>query len=59
MKTKTILSTLGVTMAVGGAALFAGGLMQSPSWKKVYKKKATKALKTMEGMLDDVQDLLK
>ncbi|MBQ5968498.1 MAG: hypothetical protein IKN72_08810 [Clostridia bacterium] len=59
MKTKMILGSLGVTMAVGGAALLARGAMQSPSWKKAYKKKAGKAIKAMEGMLDDVQDLLK
>lgn len=59
MKTKMILSGLGATMAIGGAALVARGMMQSPSLKKVYKKKAAKALKSVEGMLDDVQDLLK
>ena len=59
MKTKTILGGIGVTMALGSAALFVSSAMQTPSLKKTYKKKAAKALKSMEGMLDDVQSLLK
>lgn len=59
MKTKMMLGGLGVTMAVGAAALLAGSAMQSTSLKKMYKKKAAKALKSMEGMLDGVQDFLK
>ena len=59
MKTKTILGSLGAAIAIGGAALIAHGAMQTPSWKKMTKKKAKGALKAMEGMLDDVQDLLK
>lgn len=59
MKTKTILGSLGAAMAVGSAALLARSAMQTPSWKKMTKKKAKGALKAMEGMLDDMQDLLK
>lgn len=59
MKTKTVLSAVGATMAAGACAMLAGAIKADPSMKKMYKKKANKALRHVGNMLDDVQDLLK
>ncbi len=59
MKMKTVMTGLGVTMAVGSAACMVTGAMSNPSLKKTAKKKASKALKSMENMLDDMQYLFK
>ena len=59
MKTKTVLSAVGATMAAGACAMLVGAIKADPSMKKMYKKKANKALRHVAGMIDDVQDLLK
>lgn len=59
MKMKNVMAGLGVTMAVGSAACIVTSAMSNPSLKKTAKKKASKALKSMENMLDDMQYLFK
>ena len=59
MKTKSVMTGLGITMAVGSAALMMTGAMSKPSIAKTYKKKAAKAIKSMESILDDMQYMLK
>ena len=59
MKKKTVLSAVGTAMAVGSCAMLVGAAASNPSMKKMYKKKAGKAIKQVENMLDDVQDLFK
>ena len=59
MKAKKIMGTLGAAMAVGSCAMLVGAAASNPSMKKMYKKKAGKAIKQVENMLDDVQDLFK
>ena len=59
MKMKSVMTGLGVTMAVGSAALMMTGAMSKPSIAKTYKKKAAKAIKSMESILDDMQYMLK
>ncbi len=59
MKMKSVITGLGIGMAVGGAAGFGISAMGNPSAKKMYKKKAAKALKAMETMFDDMQDMFK
>ena len=59
MKMKTVLTACGTAMAVGAGAMLIGSAAVNPSMKKMYKKKANKALKYVGNMLDDVQDLLK
>ncbi len=59
MKTKTVMGALGAAMAVGSCALLVGSAAANPSMKKMYKKKAGKAIKQVGEMLDDVQDLFK
>ena len=41
------------------AAGLVTGAMGNPSTKKMYKKKAAKALKVMENMFDDMQYMFK
>ena len=45
MKAKTVMGSLGAAMAIGSCALLVGAATASPSMKKMYKKKATKAIK--------------
>ena len=52
MKTKAIMTGLGVAMAAGSAACIAKGM--SGSMTKTVKKKAQKAIKAVEGMIDDL-----
>ena len=59
MKAKTVMGTLGAAMAVGAGALLVGSAAANPSMKKMYKKKATKAIRQVGTMIDDVQDLFK
>lgn len=59
MKMKNVVTGLGITMAVGSAALMMTGAMSKPSVAKTYKKKAAKAIKSMENILDDMQYLFK
>ncbi len=59
MKMKSVMTGLGIGMAVGGAAGLGISAMGNPSAKKMYKKKAAKALKAMENMFDDMQDMFK
>ncbi len=59
MKAKTVMGTLGAAMAAGSCALLVGAAAASPSMKKMYKKKASKAIRQVGDMLDDVQDLFK
>lgn len=56
---KSVMTGLGIGMAVGGAAGLGLSAMGNPSAKKMYKKKAAKALKAMENMFDDMQDMFK
>ncbi len=59
MKMKGIMTGIGIGMAVGGATAFVKGAMTGSSMKKAYKKKANKAIKAMENMLDDVHYMFK
>ena len=59
MKAKTVMGALGAAMAVGSCALLVGSAAASPSMKKMYKKKASKAIRQVGDMIDDVQDLFK
>ena len=59
MKMKSVMTGIGIGMAVGGAAGLVTGAMGNPSTKKMYKKKAAKSLKVMENMFDDMQYMFK
>lgn len=57
--TVNMMKGMGIGMAVGGAAALVGTSMMSSGMKKQTKKNAMKAMKVVEGFLDDVQDRLK
>ena len=57
--TANLMKGMGGGMAVGGAAALLGTSMMSSGMKKQTKKNAMKAMKVVEGFLDDVQDRLK
>ena len=59
MKTKTIMNTLGITMAVGSAAMLITSAAMQPSLKKKALKTMNTAMKRAGDLLDDVQDFLK
>ena len=59
MKMKSVMTGIGIGMAVGGAAGLVTGAMSNPSTMKMYKKKASKALKAIENMFDDMQYMFK
>jgi hypothetical protein len=53
------MGAVGAAMAAGSCALLVGAAAANPSMKKMYKKKASKAIRQVGDMLDDVQDLFK
>ncbi len=58
-KTMTATKTIGVIMAVGGAAAMLGtAMMNKNSTKKQMKKTANKAMKTINGVLDGIQSMM-
>lgn len=59
MKAKTVMGAVGAAMAAGSCALLAGAAAAQPSVKKQYKKKASKAIRRVGDLLDDVQDLFR
>ena len=58
MKSKSVVTSVGVGLAAGGmaAALTA---MKSPSMKKTVSKKAGQVMKQMSSMIDDMSYLFK
>lgn len=59
MKAKTIMNTVGITMAVGSAAMLIGSAVMQPGLKKKAMKTVNTAMKRAGDLLDDVQDFLK
>ena len=59
MKAKTVMGALGAAMAVGSCAMLVGAATANPSMTKMYKKKASRAIKQVGEMIEDVQDLFK
>lgn len=58
MKTKTVLSALGITMALGSAATLTGAAVMQPKLRKKAMKTVNSAMKRAGDLLDDVQDFL-
>ncbi len=59
MKAKSIMNTVGITMAVGSAAMLIGSAALQSSLKKKAMKTMNTAMKRAGDLLDDVQDFLK
>lgn len=58
-KTGTVVKSLGVGMAIGGAAAMMCSAMMTPRAKRQTKKNAEKIMKNMSGFVDSVQTMVK
>lgn len=58
-KTENALKIGGAMMAVGTAAAVAAGVMKAKSPKSKIKKFAKKSAKTMTGIMDNMQSMMK
>ncbi len=56
---KSIMTGIGVGMAVGGATAYLKGAMAGSGMKRKAKKTAQKAIKSMEGIMGDVKYMFK
>lgn len=56
---KTMMTGIGVGMAVGGAAAYIKGAMAGSGMKRKAKKTAHKAMKNMEELMGDVKYMFK
>lgn len=57
--TTMMVKGLGIGMAVGGVAAMLSTAMMNPSLKRQTRKNTLKAMKTFNGMLDSVQNMMK
>ena len=59
MNKKSMTTTIGAIMAVGGAAAVIGSaVMGKNSTKRQMKKTANKAMKTINGVFDGIQSMM-
>ena len=56
---KSIMTGIGIGVAVGGASAYLKGAMAGSGMKRSARKKAQKAIKTMEGLVGDVKYMFK
>ncbi len=59
MNTGKMMTGIGMGVALGSVALFAGSKMMDKSTLKSTKKTAAKCVKNLNSMLDSVQTMLK
>lgn len=59
MKSGSMLTGIGVGMAIGTAAAMAGVKMMDKSTMKTCKKNTAKCVKNINSMLDSVQSMIK
>lgn len=59
MKMSGIMTGLGIGAAVGSAAAATATIMSNSSLKRQYKRKANKAMKSLQGIMGDVQYMFK
>lgn len=53
------VKSIGIGLAVGTAAAYAGSKMMTRSGRKAYKKTAAKCMKGMENVLDTIASMTK
>lgn len=58
-QTCAILKGIGIGVAVGSAAAMTSTKMMSRDTRRCFKKNASKCMKTVSGMLDDVQSMMR
>ncbi|MBQ7294797.1 MAG: hypothetical protein IJW86_01240 [Clostridia bacterium] len=56
---KSIMTGVGIGMAVGGASAYLKGAMAGSGMKRKARKKAQRAIKSMEGLVGDVKYMFK
>lgn len=56
---KSIMTGIGIGVAVGGASAYLKGAMAGSGMKRKARKKAQKAIKSMEGIVGDVKYMFK
>lgn len=56
---KSIMTGMGIGMAVGGASAYIKGAMTGSGMKRRAKKTAHKAMKSMEELMGDVKYMFK
>ncbi|MBQ8504602.1 MAG: hypothetical protein IJ491_10060 [Clostridia bacterium] len=59
MEMKSIMRGVGIGMAVGGAGAYLKGAMAGSGMKRSARKKANKAMKSLEGFIGDVRYMFK
>ncbi len=55
----SLVKGMGIGLAVGTAAVMAGGKMMTKSGRRMCRRNASKAMKTVEGMLDSISMMTK
>ncbi len=55
----SIMTGMGIGLAVGGTGALIGSTMMSGNTKKMFKKKAAKTFKAMESLMDDISYMFK
>ncbi len=56
---KSIMTGIGIGVAVGGASAYLKGAMAGSGMKRKARKKAQRAIKSMEGIVGDVKYMFK
>ncbi len=60
MKMSKIITGVGIGMAVGSvAAITTGAMSSTSSTKRMYKRRANKAMKSMNNMMGDLHYMFK
>lgn len=54
MKKNSLMTGIGIGMAVGGVTAFAKGMLKGSGMKRSMKKNMNKAMKSMEGLVSDI-----
>lgn len=58
-KNMNMVKSIGVGLAVGSVAAYAGSKMMSSSGRRAYRKTAAKCMKSMENVLDTISSMAK
>ncbi len=56
---KSIMTGIGIGVAVGGASAYLKGAMAGSGMKRKARRKAQKAMKSMEGLVGDMKYMFK
>lgn len=54
MKKSSLMTGIGIGMAVGGVTAFAKGVFKGSGMKRSVKKNMNKAMKSVEGLVSDI-----